>query len=110
MKNASQFALLITIVLSLSAITVGAADPPPDLPGVIEFQARMGQVTFPHDLHHQQYDCQTCHHTDGYQSCGQCHGARADAPKRKDAFHALCKDCHSKEARGPAKCKECHVK
>lgn len=110
MKTVKILAILITIVSAVSVVTVVAATPPSDTPETVELQAKMGNVQFPHAFHQKQYDCQICHHTESYENCGNCHGLKPEAPKLKEAFHALCKDCHTKEARGPSKCKECHIK
>lgn len=80
-------------------------------PAEIKLEARMGTVTFPHAKHQAiQTDCKACHHQ-GVEAgkCTSCHGVKPEAPKAKDVFHKLCKDCHAKQ-NGPTKCKQCHVK
>jgi hypothetical protein len=42
-------------------------------------------------------------------ACRSCHGVKSEAPKAKDAFHTLCRDCHKKND-GPTKCGGCHKK
>jgi len=81
-------------------------------PAEIKLEAKMGTVTFQHAAHQGKVaDCTTCHHK-GVEAgkCTSCHGVDAAAPKVKDAFHNQCIECHKKEAAGPTKCKECHVK
>ena len=79
-------------------------------PAEIKLEAKMGTVTFNHAAHQGLVpDCATCHHTGGFEACTSCHDG-TKAPKSKDAFHKTCIDCHKKEAKGPSKCKECHVK
>jgi len=80
-------------------------------PADIKLEASMGAVAFPHAAHQTTVpECTTCHHK-GVEAgtCSSCHGVDAAAPKAKDAFHKLCKDCHKAQG-GPSKCKECHVK
>ena len=44
--------------------------------------------------------------------CETCHATAAGGKLEldKDKGHALCVECHKKEAKGPAKCAECHKK
>lgn len=87
---------------SLTAFAGGPAD--------VTFEAKMGNVAFPHAAHQGKVsDCNTCHHkgTDD-PKCSTCHDG-TKAPKAKDAFHKQCKNCHKKMG-GPTGCKECHVK
>jgi hypothetical protein len=103
------------------ATVVAMAATPPD---VVKLEAKQGVVTFKHADHGKKIGadkCNTCHHgkkPDGSdaQKCSACHGAAAvekdgkKIPSAKDAFHKVCKDCHTKGAKGPTKCTECHVK
>jgi secreted trypsin-like serine protease len=95
---------------------------------VIEFQTRLGVVTFRHQMHASlsATECTTCHHTfkaeEGpVKPCHECHDhdkkSADDAPKVKIAFHTRCIGCHEYTAAqgdpaGPLKmkCKLCHVK
>ncbi len=69
-------------------------------PEQIVLQASYGNITFPHNMHAEAYDCTTCH--------------GAEAPGKfeltKEVAHPLCKDCHKKEGAGPTGCRDCHVK
>jgi predicted CXXCH cytochrome family protein len=62
-------------------------------------QAKNGNVTFNHKTH-AAAKCETCHAT--------AEGGKLQLGKEK--AHALCIECHKKEAKGPAKCAECHKK
>ena len=68
----------------------------------ITFNAKNGNVTFPHKAH-----------SDKKIACTACH-ADAKGGKiegfGKDKAHGLCVECHKKEAKGPQKCAECHKK
>jgi len=57
-------------------------------------------VTFNHKTHASQ-KCETCHAT---AAGGKIEGFG------KDKAHALCIECHKKEAKGPTKCADCHKK
>ena len=99
--------MLVVVVFVLgSALAAVAAD----APATVKFEAKMGNVTLDHAKHSGMTDCKTCHHL-GVEAgaCRSCHGVKPDAPKAKDAFHKVCKDCH-KEKNGPTKCNGCHVK
>ena len=85
-------ALFAAVVLSSAAF---AAAPPE----TITFDAKAGKVTFPHKAHAGK-GCKTCHTG----APGKIEGFN------KDKAHALCKACHEKEAKGPAKCDGCHKK
>ena len=98
--------LLIVAAFVGTALIAVAAD---NGPAEIKLEAKMGTVTFQHTAHQGLTDCATCHHTGGYEPCKSCHDG-TKAPKSKDAYHKNCIDCHKKEAKGPTKCKECHVK
>lgn len=100
--------LLAAGFLAAGALVATAADNGPE---TVTLEASMGTVTFAHHAHQAKVeDCTTCHHN-GVEAgaCTSCHGVKAEAPKAKDAFHKLCKDCH-KEKGGPTGCKDCHKK
>jgi hypothetical protein len=60
--------------------------------------AKNGNVTFTHKTH-------------AAVKCETCHGATvAKLELDKDSAHKLCVECHKTEAKGPAKCAECHKK
>lgn len=76
--------------------------------------------------------CTACHHDSEHKpltaediatladtsvlKCGSCHNAsfaNADLQKRKDVFHARCRECHKagfNGKTGPSKCNDCHIK
>jgi cytochrome c553 len=94
-------------MVSLAAISAMADN----VPAEVKLPAKMGEVTFNHTAHQERTaDCTTCHHK-GVEAgaCRSCHGVDENAPKAKDAFHKVCKDCH-KANNGPTSCKGCHVK
>ena len=90
-----RIASLVAAILFAGAAF--AADAPAE-PTVLK--AKNGNVTFNHKTHAAQ-KCETCHAT---AAGGKIEGFA------KDKAHALCVECHKKEAKGPAKCAECHKK
>ena len=99
----------------------------PENKTVIQFDSKLGAVTFAHQKHADLSitECTTCHHkhqpTDTVmQPCHECHkhkADKADPPKTKTALHTRCIGCHeytvaSGVQAGPVKkkCKLCHVK
>ena len=82
-------------------------------------QAKKPPVTFPHKAHQEKNDFVVCHHTakspDESKSCFECHGQNPDIPDpsqmsaKKNPFHIKCVGCHKEQAKGPTKCKQCHV-
>jgi len=105
MKKMLMLLVVVGFVVG-SALAVVAAD----APATVKLEAKMGTVTLDHAKHGGLTDCKTCHHM-GVEAgkCSSCHDAKPEAPKAKDAFHKVCKDCHAAKG-GPTKCKECHVK
>ena len=74
--------------------------PPTPRPQPVTLAAKNGNVTFNHKTH-------------AAQKCEACHAYRCRAGRSrlgKDKAHALCIECHKKEAKGPQKCAECHKK
>ncbi len=69
-------------------------------PESIVLEASYGNVTFPHALHQDSYECSTCH--------GE--GTPGLFGLDKDKAHALCRECHKQEGAGPTGCKDCHKK
>ncbi len=90
-------------------------------------------VKFSHNKHLELgLDCGTCHHNAAHEPlsadaiaalpstdqlhCATCHNqdfANAKLQKRKDVFHARCKECHKEGVngkKGPTKCSACHAK
>jgi predicted CXXCH cytochrome family protein len=84
---------------ALAALALASAAHAAKTPESITFEARPGNVTFPHKLH-------------AARGCKPCHAA---VPAKlagfdKDKAHALCKGCHDDQAKGPRKCDGCHVR
>lgn len=67
-------------------------------PETLVFEASYGNVSFPHALHSEEYDCSTCH---GEETPGLFGLDKATA-------HELCKSCHKQKGVGPTDCKGCH--
>ncbi len=100
----------------------------PAIPGdkaVIQFQSKLGLVTFNHQKHADLSftQCTSCHHTwkagEAVKPCHACHQKKKDgeSPAAKTAFHTRCIGCHEYtvgkgEPAGPQKkmCKLCHIK
>ena len=90
MKNLVIAAMLVAFATS-SAL---AAD-------TVVLKAKNGDVTFNHKAHQDTLkDCKICH--------GDAKPGKMELDKEK--AHALCKDCHTKSAKGPTKCGDCHKK
>ncbi|WP_242344042.1 cytochrome c3 family protein [Anaeromyxobacter terrae] len=91
----------IRIVSLVAAVLFAGAAFAADAPAApVTLQAKNGNVTFNHKTH-AAVKCETCHAT---AAGGKIEGFG------KDKAHALCVECHKKEAKGPAKCAECHKK
>lgn len=97
----------------------------PDDKTVIQFETKIGTVTFLHQMHAglSIAECTTCHHKiqpedTTVQACHECHKKDSqEPPKAKTAFHTRCTGCHQYtidggDNAGPVrkKCKLCHVK
>jgi hypothetical protein len=120
------------MTLGLTALPVWAGPVEgviPDDKAVVQFDTKMGVVTFNHLLHAtlRTNSCETCHHThqpgEPFMACATCHKGRpghttggAEVPKISTVIHLRCRGCHEytlKELHkpaGPTKCKLCHVK
>lgn len=111
-KIAVLTALAVALVFGIG-VAVAA---PPDKVVIKEIQKMKGPVAFDHKAHAAlAKDCKACHHADAAgkeQGCSKCHGDKTEGKKLslKEAFHKQCKDCHTKMAKGPVKCDECHQK
>ncbi len=66
----------------------------------IILQASYGNITFPHGMHADTYECSICHSE----------GTPAAFDITKDVAHKLCKGCHKEEGAGPTGCRDCHKK
>jgi len=114
-----KFMMLMAVVMVavFSAGVIVAADAPAKVT-VKDVQKTKSAVTFDHKAHADRIkNCAECHHKDAAgkeQKCFACHKAekKGDAVSLKDAMHAKCKDCHSKDAtkKAPTKCDGCHKK
>jgi class III cytochrome C family protein len=92
------------VTAALAAILVAApvfAAEAPKAPVTLK-SAKQGDVTFKHDTH-KDVKCDVCHKGEP--------GKITPALDQK-AAHALCQDCHKKDAtkKAPVKCTECHHK
>ena len=110
--------LLVIGAISYAAFPLKA----PHEPLRLMFDVAAGNVLFNHKIHTVEegyaLSCGDCHHTlseDEYadaQSCSECHDpAEGDEeiPKRADAFHLQCIDCHKDFEAGPTECTGCHA-
>lgn len=119
-KNERMIAYcLAAILLVVGVICYTAfAKKAPEQPVRIMFKSTGGNVLFDHKEHLSESGygiaCADCHHNledEGSKPapCGKCHTPDSDeAPKRSDAFHKQCKDCHT-DGGGPVNCAECHA-
>ena len=97
----------------------------PDDKAVIQFETKIGTVTFAHLMHAglSITQCTTCHHTKQptdtiVKPCHECHQHKSKEPaKTKIAFHDRCTGCHEYTVAGgqhagplKKKCKLCHIK
>jgi predicted CXXCH cytochrome family protein len=69
-------------------------------PETVVFEAKNGNVTFPHQAHGEREDCTSCHE---------------QTPPEKleltqESAHKLCRGCHEERGAGPVKCLDCHKK
>jgi hypothetical protein len=119
---------VLCVIACYAGSVSGDETPCPSIPAeqaVIQFDTKLGVVTFLHQMHADlgSTQCTTCHHTfkaeEGpIKRCHECHGKdTADAPKAKTAFHTRCIGCHEYtveqgDQAGPLKkkCKLCHIK
>jgi len=70
------------------------------LPDPIVIDTSEGRITLPHLAHAKQFHCNTCH-------------SEIEPGKiawDKDTAHAYCRDCHTRNGKGPITCAECHKK
>jgi len=126
-----MFLRILMLIVASACYAGNAASEEPAIPSeqeVIQFQTKLGVVTFRHQMHAglSSTECTTCHHTfkaeEGpVKPCHACHEhdkkSADNAPKAKTVFHTRCIGCHEYtveqgETAGPLKkkCKLCHVK
>ena len=116
--------IITLFVLFIGNVTAQELTIPQDKE-VIEFEGRVGNVTFAHKKHAELSitQCTTCHHKHlpadtVVKPCHECHLHKSGkVPKTKKAFHARCIGCHEYTVAGgrPAgpvkkRCLLCHVK
>ena len=110
--------LLVIGAISYAAFPLKA----PHEPLRLMFEVAAGNVLFDHKIHTVEkgygLSCGDCHHTlaeDEYadaQSCSECHEldeGDEEMPKRADAFHLQCINCHKDFEAGPTECTGCHA-
>ena len=110
--------LLVIGAISYAAFPLQA----PEEPLRLMFNVAAGNVLFNHKIHTTEegygLSCGDCHHTleeDEYadaQSCSECHEldeGDEEVPKRADAFHLQCINCHKDFEAGPTECTGCHA-
>jgi hypothetical protein len=131
--------LLLIAIVCYAAFPIEA----PEEPIRLMYQTNAGKVLFDHQTHTggggYGLDCFDCHHHTpddeaGLISCGACHVPKpeegvipesclechdesevedAEYPKRADAFHKQCMQCHEQYGKGPTStsedCGKCHV-
>lgn len=119
--------LFFMLLIGYAGSAVTEEPPIPADRATIQFDAKLGVVTFLHQKHADLSftECTTCHHTfkggagEAIKPCHECHGKKkgAESPAAKTAFHTRCIGCHEYTAEkgeqaGPLKkkCKLCHVK
>lgn len=94
----------------------------PEEPLRLMYTVAAGNVLFNHKVHTYEtgygLSCEDCHHelldgeSDIPQPCGECHDPTEgdeEVPKRADAFHLQCINCHEDFEAGPADCTGCHA-
>jgi len=124
-KTKKTIAFFFSGVLLIVGIVCYAAFPQmsPDPPVRIMFKSLAGNVLFSHIEHVSEeyygFECVDCHHYYDEEDpstilCGECHMTEVDeedeeVPKRSDAIHTQCINCHKENGGGPDECSECHV-
>ena len=94
MKALQSMAVAAMVLFATAAIAAAPAKP-------VVLPAKSGAVTFNHaGKGHGALKCTQCHADDKGGKLGL----------DKDKGHAMCHECHKKEAKGPQKCAECHKK
>jgi hypothetical protein len=97
--NKTFAALFAAVALAVAGNALAAAPAAP-----ITLPATPGNVTFNHSKH-AALKCTACHKDE---KGGAIEGFNKTV--NKDKAHAVCQDCHKKEAKGPQKCADCHKK
>ena len=95
MKTLKSMAVAAMLLIASAAIAAPPAKP-------VVLPAKSGAVTFNHaGAGHKALKCEQCH--------ADAKGGKIEG-LGKDKGHAMCHECHKKEAKGPQKCAECHKK
>ena len=94
----------------------------PEEPLRLMYTVAAGNVLFNHKVHSFEegygLSCEDCHHelldgeSDVPLQCGECHDPTEgdeEVPKRADAFHFQCINCHKDFEAGPVECTGCHA-
>ena len=117
------FIAILTTVLITG--TAAGENTIPDDKNLIQFETKIGVVTFLHQMHANLSitECTTCRHKmqpedSAVTPCHDCHKKDSrKPPKAKTAFHTRCTGCHQYTVddggnAGPVrkKCKLCHIK
>ena len=123
-KKELQMAYGVAVILFIVGVVSYAAFPAktPDRPVRLMFQSIAGNVLFEHNTHTAAsgygLSCRDCHHnleegeTEEAPACIECHEPQSEdpeIPKRSDAFHQQCMNCHEQIEAGPQECASCHV-
>ncbi len=117
--------LILFLFVSFINNTIAEEIVIPEDKKVIQFETRLGIVTFAHKKHAGLTitQCTTCHHDllpvdTIVKPCHECHQHKSKEPsKAKAAFHDRCTGCHEYTVAGgqnagplKKKCKLCHIK
>ena len=117
--------LIITLFALLGSNAIAEELTIPEEKAVIQFETKIGIVTFAHQKHAglSITQCTTCHHDllpadTSVKPCHECHQHKSKVPsKTKTAFHNRCTGCHEYTVAGGQhagplknKCKLCHIK
>jgi len=128
-KKELKLAYALAVCLLVIGAICYAAFPvnEPEQPVRLMFEVVAGKVLFDHKTHTSEFgyglSCVDCHHEiedpeeEEAQACGECHDpdeGDEETPKRADAFHQQCGNCHEEFGAGPRiideDCNTCHVK
>lgn len=94
MKALKSMAIAAMVLFASAAVAAAPAKP-------VVMPAKSGAVSYAHTSKgHAALKCTQCHKDDK--------GGKLTLDK--DKGHAMCHECHKKEAKGPQKCAECHKK
>jgi hypothetical protein len=139
LQLAYRLAIILFIVGVASYAFTAYSAKAPDEPVRIFYPSVAGSVLFDHKTHASDtgygFSCFDCHHhpegdDSALRACGDCHNLPiepgtlpescvechdaddikdTEVPKRGDAYHYQCVDCHKNAGAGPEDCNSCHV-